>query len=135
MTNNTKAGKAYAFFYCDAPKQKIEDAFPELREAARTPSKLELSLTEGVHKFLGEKVLAVNPIDTQLGIIAREAKESGMRYVMEATCEGESNKKTADEVADILGAAYQSHLYHPENKQPFRGAVVYREGNEYVFRE
>ena len=136
MANET--GKAYAFFNCKASKAQIGAELPTIRQCVKTPSNLELSLTEGVSKFigtsiLGREALAGKPIDTQLSDMALEAKESEMRYVLEAKYEGATNRQTADEVASILNQAYQSPLY--ADKEEFRGAIVYQDGGKYVFRE
>jgi len=131
-------GRAYAFFDCRASKEQIEAELPTIRQCVKTPSKLELSLTEGVCKFmgtsiLGRKALVGRPIDTQLRDVAKEAKDSGMRYVLEAKYEGATNKQTADEVASVMNQAYQSPLY--QKGEQFRGEVVYNERGKYIFRE
>ena len=131
-------GTAYAFFDCRASKEQIEAELPTIRQCVKTPSKLELSLTEGVCKFmgtsiLGRKALVGRPIDTQLRDVAKEAKDSGMRYVLEAKYEGATNKQTADEVASVMNQAYQSPLY--QKGEQFRGEVVYNERGKYIFRE
>jgi hypothetical protein len=117
-------GRAYAFFDCRASKIQIEAELPTIREYIKTPSKLELFLTEGVENLNGNKKLMV---------IAQEAKDSGMKYVLEAKYGGAKNKKTADEVASILNQAYQSPLY--ADKEEFRGSVVYQDRKKYIFRE
>jgi hypothetical protein len=132
-----KAGKAYGFFDCRASKEQIEAELPTIRECVKTPSNLELSLTEGIYKLtgtriLGKETLAGKPVDAQLRDIALEAKNSGIRYLLEASYEGATNKQTADEVADILNQAYQSPLF--KQGEPFIGAVVYEENGKYVFR-
>jgi len=131
-------GMAYAFFDCRTSKEQIEAELPTIRQCVKTPSKLELSLTEGVCKFmgtsiLGRKALVGRPIDTQLRDVAKEAKDSGMRYVLEAKYEGATNKQTADEVASVMNQAYQSPLY--QKGEQFRGEVVYNERGKYIFRE
>lgn len=65
--------------------------------------------------------------------IAKDAKDAGIRYVMEATYPNATNHQTADEVASILNQAYQSQLY--QKREQFRGEVVYKERGRYVFRE
>jgi hypothetical protein len=119
-----KYGKAYAFFDCKASKEQIEAELPTIRECVRTPSNLELSLTEGVEKLIGDK---------KLMIIAQEAKDSRMKYVLEAKYEKATNEKTADEVVAILNQAYQSPLY--TDKEEFRGGIVYQNNGKYIFRE
>lgn len=123
----TNYGKAYAFFYCEAPKREIEETLPTIREFVQTPSELELHLLEITQDP------QVYPGKPQLSQIVAEAKLSGMRYFMEAKYPGATNEKTADELAAILNQAYQSPLYQEE--EPFRGAVVYEDKGEYIFRE
>lgn len=117
-------GKAYGFFYCQALKEEIVAELPTLREYAQTPSQLELTLTEGMDNVKG---------NAKLLELAKEAKEQGIRYVLEATYPKATDKKTADETADILNQMYQSPLY--QAGEEFRGAVAYQENGEYVFRE
>jgi len=40
-------GRAYAFFNCDAPRDEVESAMPDIRQYASTPEDLELRLYEG----------------------------------------------------------------------------------------
>ncbi|HLC97777.1 MAG TPA: hypothetical protein VJC21_03280 [Candidatus Nanoarchaeia archaeon] len=125
MTDTTQnVGTAYAFFYCAAPREEIEAEIPTLRECAQTPSALELSLTEGMENVQG------NP---QVVTLAQDAGQQGMRYVLQATYPQATNKATANEVADILNQANQSPLWH--EGEEYRGAVVYWQDNDWVFRE
>jgi len=119
-----KTGKAYAFFDCKASKQSIEELLPHIRESVKTPNALELSLMEDIGTLTG---------DSQLLKIAEEAKDAGIKYVMEATYPDATNHQTADEVASVLNQAYQSQLY--ERGEQFRGEVVYKEKGSYMFRE
>ncbi|MEK6875231.1 MAG: hypothetical protein AABX30_00950 [Nanoarchaeota archaeon] len=121
---STKVGKAYAFFNCEAIKGDIEKELPFIRKCVKTPNPLELSLIEGTDTLTG---------DPQLLQIAREAKDAGIRYVMEATYPNATNHQTADEVASVLNQAYQSQLY--QKGEQFRGEVVYKDRGRYVFRE
>jgi hypothetical protein len=126
MTNKKEGsiGRAYGFFYCNASKQEIETELPTIRDLVRTPSHLELSLIEGMDNLKG---------DQRLTTLAQEAKQDRINYVLEATYPGGNNKNTADEVAAILNQAYQSPLY--KAKEPFKGAIVYEENGEYIFRD
>jgi len=117
-----KAGKAYAFFDCNASKKEIEDTMPEIRKDAETPSELELSLIEGPSNLNG---------DAELLEIAENAKNSGVRYVIEATYPGKSNRKTADKLVTLMNQTYQSPLY--QHGEPFTGEVTYEENGEYLF--
>jgi len=119
-----KIGKAYGFFDCTASKKEIEAELPAIRELAQIPSQLELSLTEGMDNLKG---------DSDLMSLAQEAKKEGIKYVLEATYSGATNKETADEVAAILNQAYQTPLY--KEGESFKGEIVYREGDQYIFRE
>ena len=121
---SARVGKAYAFFNCEASKEDVEKELPFIRECVETPNALELSLMEGTDVLTG---------DTQLLQIARDAKDAGIRYVMEGTYPNATNHQTADEVASILNQAYQSPLY--EKGEQFMGEVVYRERGKYIFRE
>ncbi len=121
---SANAGKAYAFFDCNASKGNIEKELPFIRECVKTPNELELSLMEGTDNLIG---------DSQLLQIAKEAKDAGIKYVMEATYPNATNHQTAEELSAILNQAYQSPLY--ADKEKFRGEIAYKENNQYVFRE
>ena len=127
MVNQTKkqAREAYAFFNCGASKQEIEKELPDIRDAVKTPSQLELSLTEGINPESFKH--------PELKTIAQNAKEAGIRYFMKACYRNFGNKQTADELTGILNQAYQSPLY--QDKEEFRGKVVYEENGHYVDRE
>ena len=119
-----QTGKAYGFFYCNASKKNIKALLPKIRTAAKTPSKLELSLTEGVDNLT---------VDAELTVLAKEAKQEGMNYVLEATYHGATHKNTADELSAVLNQAYQSPLY--KKGEHFRGGIVYQEKGKYVLKE
>ena len=119
-----KTGKAYAFFDCKASKGDIEKELPFIRKCVKTPSELELSLTEGTDALNG---------DNQLLQIAKEVKDAGIRYIMEATYSNATNRQTADELSSILNQAYQSPLY--QEGEQFRGDIFYEENGKYVERE
>ena len=119
-----KAGKAYAFFDCSASKKAIESELPAVRIDTQIPNELELLLVEGVENLRG---------DSALMPIAREAEEEGMKYVMEATYPGVTNKKTSGELQALLINLSNSLFYHtPEHIQ---GKVVYEMNGRYVFRD
>jgi hypothetical protein len=122
MTNE-QIGKAYGFFDCNASKEAIESELPTIREFAQSPLELELALIEGVTSLQG---------DEKLRALARQAKDEGMRYVLESTCPGRTNRETADEVADILNQTYNTPLY--EEGERFNGATVFEEEDRYQFR-
>lgn len=116
-------GKAYGFFYCNASKQEIETELPAIRELVKTPSQLEL-LIGNVENLKG---------DSKLMTLVKEAKEGGIKYIMEAKYSGTTNKKTADELSSILNQVYQSHLY--KDGEQFKGGIVYEKKGKYIFRE
>lgn len=124
MVNKPKTGRAYAFFDCGASKEEIERELPSIRKCVQTSSALELSLMEGTNNLTG---------DSQLLQIAKEAKNAGIKYVMEATLPNATNRQTADELATILNQSYQSPLY--QEGEQFRGKVVYEKRGRYVFRK
>ncbi len=119
-----QVGEAYAFFDCNASRDEIEKMFPHIRAEVKTPSRLELALTEGINPESFR--------DVELMEIARDAKEAGIRYFLKARCQDLSNKQTADETAGVLTQAYQSPLY--QDREEFRGGIFYEENGRYVKR-
>lgn len=119
-----KIGKAYGFFDCSASKTEIEGKLPVVREYTKTPSGLELSLIEGVENLKG---------DSKLMALAKEAKESGMRYVMKATYPDATNEKTSGELQALL--INTSNSLFCMTDEHIRGEIVYKEKGEYLFRE
>ncbi|MBI2663611.1 hypothetical protein HYX15_03735 [Candidatus Woesearchaeota archaeon] len=117
-------GEAYGFFDCRATKEAIEAELPTIRRLVETPSGLELSLTEGMDNVRG---------DSKLVSLAREAGESGIKYMLKANYPDADNNTTADELAGILNQAYQSPLY--KKGEEFKGTIVYEEKGDYIFRE
>lgn len=117
-------GKAYGFLDCNATLEDIRMELPDLRKAAQTPSELELFVMD---------IPAQKGTATALGVKINEARESGMKYVIDATYPRATNKMAADEVAGILNQAYNSPLYK-EGKE-FSGAIIYEENGNYTFRE
>ncbi len=123
MTNMTN-GKAYGFFNCSASYNEIQIELPTIRILTRVPSELELILHEDMEQICG---------DAELLAMVHQAKKEGMRYALEASYPGKNNVQTADELATILNQAYHSPLYKEGEK--FCGGIIYREGDEYTFRE
>ncbi len=154
-----KIGKAYGFFDCSASKELIEGELPTIRELARTPPRLELSLVEGPNEDLnaiaraGSEGRAFNheydwvtaaikrggDLDLHFSRFVRLAqvidigKGCGTRYAVVATYLEATNKQTADELAAVLNQAYQSQLY--QEGEQFRGEIFYEEGGEYALRD
>jgi hypothetical protein len=120
-----KTGRAYAFFNCRASKQEIEAEIPTIRELVQTPGELELSLTDNFK--------LKDFTDYKLRSIVKYAKKSGMNYLLTAKYPNATNKQTGDEVAGVLNQAYQSPLY--QEGEQFSGAIVYKEMEDYIFRE
>lgn len=117
---SANVGKAYAFFDCKKSKSDIEKKLPSIRKAVKTPNNLELSLMENTNSLEG---------DSQLLEIAKQAKDTQIKYVIEATYPNATNHQTANEISSILNQAYQSSLY--QEGEQFRGIVVYKERGKY----
>ncbi len=115
-------GKAYAFFNTSAPKDVLPLVVEDARDMAQTPRELELILNEGFEKLNG---------DSELMTLAKEAEKNGMKYVFEAKYRGATNKKTADEVADILNSIYNASA---EIDPAFGAKIVYQDMGKYVSR-
>jgi hypothetical protein len=118
----TPEGRAYGFFDCAAPNERVEAEIPHIRDYVRTSPDLGLCLTEGPDNLRG---------DPEVRAIARDAQRQGVRYAVEATCPSATNRETADEVAGVFNQVYQSPLFDGE---PFRGAIVYRGARGYASR-
>ena len=141
-----KNGIAYGFFDCKASKEEIEAELPTIRDLTETPSKLELTLMEGIDGLKGDSKLRAAYEKAKSNIIfsssmsfleriekRQEIEGSNLRYIIKATSPNETGKRTADELTGILSQAYQSPLY--EEEEYFRGSVFYEENGEYVSRE
>ncbi len=110
-------GKAYAFFDCKEPKEKIEEEIRDIREVVGTPEGLELSLTDKYLDKIG---------DTRLINLARGFK---MKYGMQAFLDDTMNREVAVELVAILNQACQSPLY--SSPREFRGKIVFEEEGRY----
>lgn len=133
--NGKDFGEAYAFFDCGASQYQIAKEIPAIRELVKTPKKLELYLVERSLPVI-KNSCSNKPanVDSELIEIARDADESGIRYVLAARSPPNiTNHQTADELAAILNQAYQSSLY--QESEQFRGEVVYKYKGKYLFRE
>lgn len=124
MTNNSKLGnkgRAYGFFNSNASSEQIMSEIGLIKadfERFNVPSKLELSLTEGPKTGMR---------DPELVTLCREAEELGVRYQLNAEYEGQSNEKTALELADLYNHLYAASLATPEVKIFYRDDIGYRE--------
>ena len=119
----TKEGKAYGFLKCDKSLAEIEEAMHLIRNCIGTPSKLELSLVEGIGNIKGDKLLH----ETVIKDLEEEGK---VNYALEARLEKVDNRKTADELTAMLNQAYQSPLFEPKPKD-FYATVVYEKNGRY----
>ncbi len=140
---STNVGKAYAFFDCDATKEEIEKELPSLRHDARNPKGLQLLLHEGISELQFDKALTGKiqyPDDYRIKSSKFDKQDYGeeekplseMKYVLEANYEGASNKKTADELGDLLNYI---HYEFNEDQNFLRGDVVYEKNGEYLLRK
>jgi len=140
---STNAGKAYGFFDCDATKEEIEREIPSLRHDARNPKGLQLLLHEGISELQFDKALTEKiqyPDDYRIKSSKFNKQDyeeedkplSKMKYVLEANYEGASNENTASEVGDLLNVF---HYEFNKDQSFFRGAVIYKENGEYLFRK
>ena len=117
-------GKAYAFFNCRASKGEIDAELPDIRRLSGTPEELHLYVEKGVGHLKGNSGLMA---------LARRATDAGLRYSMEATLPGATNRETADEAAAVLNQAYQTDLWRADNT--FEGEISFEEGGRYVMRK
>ena len=143
MTKQTKqGGKAYAFFDCDASKVQIEAELPQIREDARTPTGLNLKLSQGIAGLKLEKEL-LDPLSfpADYRVMSKErlatAREerrplSSMKYALVAEYDQMDNKQVAGELGDVVN---NIHLRYNKDTGFFRGAIVYKDNAEYVLRE
>jgi hypothetical protein len=113
-------GRAYAFFDCSAPREKIARYLPTIRNRARVPVLLELSLHEGHDKNGFSQVLIA-------------AEKAGLKYGLEASLNAATNRQVAEMLVRVLNEVYQFPLY---DNEAFRGGIVYSDGKKgYVFRD
>lgn len=118
-----KTGVAYGFIRCDKSLNEIERTLPFIRKDARVPSKLELSVKEGISNVKGNKLLH----DT----VVRDLKEEGQcNYAFEARLQGVDNQDAAEELGAIFNQAYQSPLFEPR-PQDFYATIVYERNGQY----
>ena len=137
-------GKAYAFYDCDVSIEKIANAMPLLRRNAQTPKGLQVILREGTDGLpLNEALAGAINAPWDYRVMTHEMKVrgyrqerrplSGMKYSLEASCEGKSNERVADEVRDIVYNIFQEF---PSNSGVFRVGVLYaEEDGEYALKE
>ena len=142
-TRSAKVGKAYAFFDCDASKQKIEKFEPQIRSEAKTPKCLQMLLNEGISGLQLDKTLAEQiqyPDDYRVmssegikqGYTEERRPLASMKYVLVANYRGASNEDVANELGDVINVI---HRKFNKDQGIFSGAVVYEKNGEYQLRE
>ena len=140
-----KIGKAYGFFECKDSKEAIESQMPSIREAFKTPSKLEFSLKEtkelqedkGTDSDLLEFIekneifTKIPPSKLKAGMAkAKPIRIADLRYVIDATYPNATNEKTAGRLANFINGIY----YRYGDEIPYT-AVIAKIGGEYMFKE
>ncbi|PIN92741.1 hypothetical protein COU54_05775 [Candidatus Pacearchaeota archaeon CG10_big_fil_rev_8_21_14_0_10_31_24] len=119
-------GEAYAFFKCDASRDKIQTELPTVCRLARTDSDLELSLAE-TRKH--------EPVSERESWLVGEAKKRDMNYMLKAKYLGRDNAAAANEVANVINGLYSDKTIF-ENSGAFMREVVYTgEDCQYVFKD
>lgn len=121
-------GQAYGFFDCNATKEEIQGEMPEIRARAKTPKNLELSLMKTSKFSLIE--CSKDSKDPQLLELIHGDQIYGSNYAIKVNCPNISNKQAADELAEVLNG-----LYNRYKENSFRGEVIYKQGEDYLFRE
>lgn len=118
-------GKAYGFFYYAGRTNTISKVLlPQIRKCTKTPSELSLDLVEGVDNLDTEN-------DSALVKIVQQAKRQHMSHAMKATLPGMGNRRAANFLGNIM-IGVRTNLY--DKSEPFYAGIVYRRGEEYVFR-
>ena len=141
--NGRDFGEAYAFFDCDALKQKIEKSEPQIRSEAKTPKGLQMLLNEGISGLQLDKTLAEQiqyPDDYRVmssegikqGYTEERRPLASMKYVLVANYRGASNEDVANELGDVINVI---HRKFNKDQGIFSGAVVYEKNGEYQLRE
>jgi hypothetical protein len=113
-------GKAYGFF----EREGIGAELSRFRDSARTPPEVDISLIEDMDS---------SRMDPALKPIIDDARSRDIRYATEVKFPDATNGEGASEMALIFNQAYQSNAF--DKGDHFRGAVVYKQDGEYIFRE
>jgi len=136
-------GRAYAFFNCDASKEDIERAMPDIRQYAGTPEDLELRLYEETSELEFDEKLGYEielPGDYRIMTSEQKSNWDGereemplkdLKYVLVAELPGADNRKTAEELGNVMD--YVPHLNRDETV--FRSAVFCEEDDGYIYRD
>jgi hypothetical protein len=122
--NKGSVGEAYGFFYY-AGKDSISDALPYISKTVETPPEMTLELIEGM-----DNVDTSN--DPALVEIVEKAKSGRLNHVLKASLPGVSNRMTASHLGDIMSGIC-TELY--DSSEPFHSGIVYKRGEQYVFRQ
>lgn len=123
-------GRAYALMDFEASKEQIESELPYAREAARTPSQLEISVREvkdlitdktvdsDLVKYIGENsIYPIFPEKFKAEMeSAKPIKMSDLRYILETKYPDATNEQAAEQ---INGVSNYLHYTFGDNK-PFK---------------
>lgn len=138
-------GKAYSFFDCDTSKQEIERELPRIRELARTPSHLELSLIEvnDLEKSRGvgpdllqfirqNEIYATFPSKYKDQMkTAKPIKMTDLKYMLTAAYPNVRNEEAANELGDVMNEIYSRY----GNGEPFNVAITCKIDGKYLFKD
>ena len=123
-------GRAYSFFYSSASEDELKRGILNARHVSRTPEPMGLELAmqiDPMHYIFG---------DNELYHLSKQAIEEGTNRVIAANLPGATNKKTAEELRDVMTYLYSDgdlqDSFHKDGK-PYFGAVVYRDDKSYQF--
>jgi len=119
-----KQGEAYGFFYYSGSTESLAERMPEMRKKAHTPGSMNVTLLD--------KFDNLDKDDPALTEIIEKANNSHMSHVVKAVMPDKGNRYVAMEVGDILSQIYRN--FYAKN-EPFCAGVVYKRGNQYVFRD
>ncbi len=130
-------GRAYAFISSSASESEIKEYLPLARERAHTPDSLEFRFHKDIFPLEHLMSIQVRPADSELFKLAQSALDMGNNYTMEAYLPNATNERTAGELGDLLNEFYQSPLQKKFLREDgkYWGGIVYKEGEEYVFKE
>lgn len=138
-------GKAYAFFDCNVSLNEIEESMPKIRKYASSPSELELFLQEGIPDMKMEPSLKslvlqhcgdFRILPSGVGVDDIESIPiAALRCSMVAEYPGQSNKRTAGELEDVLNQIYNLDEHVNRDTAIFRGIILYKKGGKYYLRE
>lgn len=132
MNQPEGVGKAYAFLHYDGPKKDIEQSLPAVRDLNKVPAGLEISVMGRADGFNDDfNFNKLIDFDRPLRVVATEAEQEGMNYVIEARHPGASSRQTAVELHDVMLGVSQC-IY--KRKEEVRGEIFYARGNKYVFK-